>query len=58
MSSYACPYCGFTPSHAPEACTMVKAIEYFPNGTIKRVEKRDEPNYSGFPTNTFKVTPP
>ena len=39
---------------------MVKAIEYFPNGTVKRVEKRDEPNYNSFPavtTTTLKVKP-
>ena len=36
-----CPFCGCVPSHPPEACFEVKAIEYHPNGTIKRVEKRD-----------------
>jgi hypothetical protein len=55
-SSYACPYCGFTPAHSPEQCWRVKAIEYFPNGAIKRVEKTPE-SYSGFPTTEIKVQP-
>jgi hypothetical protein len=45
---YACPYCGFTPAHLPEQCHMVKAIEYFQNGQIKRIEKR-ETDYSFLP---------
>lgn len=32
---YACPYCAA--SHEGR-CPLVKAIEYFENGTIKRVE--------------------
>ena len=37
-----CPYCGGTQGdgtvHAPEECYMVRAIEYHPNGAIKRIE--------------------
>jgi hypothetical protein len=35
-----CPYCGCWPHEHLGQCPEVKAIEYFPNGTIKRVEKR------------------
>lgn len=36
-----CPWCSegaVTVYHFGEACPRVKAIEYYPNGTIKRVE--------------------
>ena len=31
----ACPYCGL---HHDKQCPSVKAIEYHPDGTVKRVE--------------------
>lgn len=34
-----CPYCGGA-QHNGGVCHLVKAIEYFPDGTIKRVELR------------------
>jgi len=34
-----CPYCGMI--HAG-ACPRVKAIEYFENGMVKRVEFKDD----------------
>jgi hypothetical protein len=34
-----CPYCGGA-QHNGGICHLVKAIEYFPDGTIKRVELR------------------
>jgi hypothetical protein len=34
-----CQYCGNSPSHSAEMCPLVKSIEYYPNGNIKRVEK-------------------
>ena len=34
---YPCSYCG---NHHNGACPKVKAIEYHPNGTVKRVEFR------------------
>jgi hypothetical protein len=37
-----CPYCGGMP-HSPASCLAVKAIEYYPDGTIKRVEKAGPP---------------
>lgn len=32
-----CSRCGQM-AHSPEACPMVKAVEYFENGTVKRIE--------------------
>jgi hypothetical protein len=40
-SNAQCPYCGLFPMHSPEQCSMVAAIEYYPTGAIKRVEKRN-----------------
>jgi hypothetical protein len=37
-----CPYCGFWPHDSVGQCPAVKSIEYFPNGAIKRVEKRED----------------
>ena len=34
-----CGYCGTFPAHSYQACPMVRAVEYFPDGTIKRVER-------------------
>ena len=48
ISSSSCPYCGTDFSvvyHFGGMCPKVKAIEYFPNGAVKRVElwnERDE----------------
>lgn len=33
-----CPYCGTVGCHPVTMCHLVKAIEYHPDGTIKRVE--------------------
>lgn len=38
-----CPHCG-NPKHAA-VCPLVKAIEYFPDGTLKRVEYRCVSDY-------------
>lgn len=32
-----CPYCGFLP-HDVRECSQVRAIEFYPDGTVKRVE--------------------
>jgi len=34
-----CPYCGAWPHQHIGQCPAVKKIEYYPNGTIKSVEK-------------------
>jgi hypothetical protein len=34
-----CPYCGSPMAHSPASCPSVKAIEFYPDGTIKRIEK-------------------
>jgi hypothetical protein len=34
-----CAYCGTYPAHTPSVCPRVKAVEYHPNGMLKRVEK-------------------
>lgn len=36
MSYYQCGHCGMF--HSSGACPRVKAIEYYPDGSIKRVE--------------------
>lgn len=40
MSGYFCPHCGRNTLHLGP-CPNIKAIEYHPNGTIKRIEYRD-----------------
>lgn len=35
-----CPYCGNL-GHVASSCYRVKAIEYHPNGALKRVELHD-----------------
>ena len=35
-----CPYCAAYSHNG--LCPRVKAIEYYPNGTVKRVELKDE----------------
>lgn len=34
-----CPYCGFVTHDYIQQCPAIKAIDYYPDGTIKRVEK-------------------
>lgn len=38
--SYICAYCG--KDHEPEQCPRIKAIEYYEDGQIKRVEFYDK----------------
>jgi len=45
-----CPICGAHSYHRPEQCPAVLAVEYFENGSLKRIEKRD----SWFPFPTLK----
>jgi len=40
-------FCGHCGSWHGPACPRVKAIEYYPDGTIKRVEYNDFPPFSG-----------
>ncbi len=35
-----CPFCGSMPHKHVGLCPQVRAVEYHPDGTIKRVEKR------------------
>lgn len=49
----ACPYCGTI--HA-DKCSLVKAFEYHPDGSIKRVEFYTPGDYS--PTILANVTQP
>ena len=35
-----CPYCGGWPHGSVESCPQVYKVEYYPDGTIKSVEKR------------------
>ena len=37
-----CPYCGSLPHQHIGQCPMVAKIEYYPDGTIKSVEKIGE----------------
>jgi hypothetical protein len=34
-----CPYCGQWAGHTPSSCPLVRAVEYYPDGTIKRIER-------------------
>ena len=34
-----CPYCGFQPHDYITQCPSVKAIEYYEDGRIRRIEK-------------------
>jgi hypothetical protein len=36
---WACGYCGGYPAHGPAQCPRVRAVEYYPDGSLKRVEK-------------------
>lgn len=35
-----CPYCGCVPHQHIEQCPQVVKVEYYPDGSIKSVEKR------------------
>jgi len=35
-----CPYCGCVPHESLGQCSAIKRIEYYPDGSIKSVEKR------------------
>lgn len=35
-----CPYCGSMPHEHLGQCPMILKIEYYPDGTIKSVEKK------------------
>lgn len=35
-----CPFCGCQPHQFVEQCPAVFKVEYYPDGTIKSVEKR------------------
>jgi hypothetical protein len=38
---HVCPYCGSIPIHSPAECPAVLEVEYFENGMLKRIVKRD-----------------
>ena len=40
-----CGHCGFIGKH-PSICPTIKAIEYFPDGTVKRVEYKTPADYA------------
>ena len=45
-TTHGCPYCG--QHHDGRTCPMVKAMEYYQNGTLKRVEFHEpKPVFSG-----------
>ena len=45
--SLSCQWCGMI--HASTGvCPMVKALEYYPDGTLKRVEFKPDPPYPHF----------
>ena len=37
-----CPYCGSWPHEYIGQCPAIKKIDYYPDGTIKSVEKHNE----------------
>lgn len=41
MGNYQCGHCGYI--HGP-ICPRIKAIQYYPNGAVKRVEYNQEPS--------------
>ena len=45
-----CPYCT---NHHEGICPMVKAIDYHPNGSIKRVEFKTANDYPQVPPNSY-----
>lgn len=49
-----CPHCGYI--HTPDGglCPRVKAIEYYPDGSVKRVEFVEQPMV-GHPASPFQV---
>lgn len=57
-----CEYCGHGP-HSAVACSLVKSVEFFPDGSIKKIEKYDltpfvnygQTSASGLPEGTVVV---
>ena len=45
VQARACPYCGLIPAHGVAACPNIAEIEYYENGTIKRIVKRGPLDY-------------
>lgn len=53
----ACQYCG-NGVHGPVACPLVKSVEFFPDGSVKRVEKYDRrPTPTLWPTTSVTGWP-
>jgi len=50
-----CQWCGL---HHGVQCPSVKAIEYFPDGTIKRVEFKGASDYPGVDVRPFPLPGP
>ena len=46
-----CEYCGGE-RHGPTACPLVKSVEFFPDGSVKKVEKYDRNVMPRFGTTT------
>jgi hypothetical protein len=38
----ACIYCGSADDHYVAACPKVKRVEFYPDGSVKSVEKKDD----------------
>lgn len=43
VTNVICSYCGSI--HDNRVCSLVKALEYYPNGTVKRVEFKTAADY-------------
>lgn len=43
-----CSYCGAFPHDHLGQCPAIKAIEYFPDGSVKRIEKHEPESKSLF----------
>lgn len=50
-----CPHCGLIHE---QRCHLVRAIEYFPDGTIKRVEYLTPADYASLPLGHPPAQPP
>jgi hypothetical protein len=46
-----CEYCGGD-KHSPVACPLVRSVEFFPDGSVKKVEKYDRNFTPTFGTTT------
>lgn len=53
-----CPYCGDASNHMGTKCGLVKAYEYHPDGTVKRVEFMTPADYIQTPIFTVPPPPP